>query len=61
MGPLFCEPCAKQATVAKLLDDRKLVDGLLAMHQGAKHVETRLEWVASIDPDYLKLQAMRGN
>ena len=61
MGILFCARCAKEVTVDKLLGDDRVEQALLAMHEDAQLVETRLEWVSTSDPDYKRLQAMRGN
>ncbi len=62
MGILFCARCAADLKVEYLLgDDDRLVRSLLAMYEGSRHVVTRIEWVSTTDPDYLRLQAMRGN
>lgn len=61
MGILFCGRCALEVTPDQLLGDDRIIKSLLVLHEGATHVETRLEWVSTNDPDYLRLQAMRGN
>ena len=62
LGVLFCAACARAYRAADFLaaDDR-VVRALLAARPGARHIDTRLEWVPTTDPDYRRLQAMRSN
>lgn len=61
MGVLFCARCAAKLEPEYLLGDDRVLQSVLALYEGSRHVETRIEWVSTTDPDYLRLQAMRGN
>lgn len=61
IGVLFCARCAAEVKVSDLLADDRVVQAILVLNDDARHVETRIEWVSTTDPDYLRLQVMRGN